>query len=113
VTSMSPEELAFARAFLARVEFRYAVSVPEAPHFYLVRNQLAADLQSDFDRFVALVDRYGYLSMHAGQRWRYLNVDGGRYWASPNLFGPGLNLNRAAIQGQNGQEQLGLDLGAA
>ena len=33
---------------------------------------------------MALVDQHGYLGLHGGQRWRYLNVDGNRYWVAPN-----------------------------
>jgi hypothetical protein len=51
-----------ARAFVAKVQFTYAKSVPDNPHFYLVRAKLEPELQPGFDALVALIEREGYRS---------------------------------------------------
>ncbi len=92
------EDLTCARAFVARVEarFRYAKTVPQHPHEYLVRSWLAPELQADFDRFCQLIARHGYAGVFWHQTWVYLDVDGWRYWESKSWFGEGGKiLNRA------------------
>ena len=94
-----PGVIADARAFIAATAARwtYAQSVPESPHEYLPREHVREGLREDFDAMVAVVARYGYRGRFLRTTYRYLDVGDRRYWVSPNLYGPGPNLNRAAI----------------
>jgi hypothetical protein len=60
--SLSGDELAFARTFIAQIEprFTFASTVPEHPHWYVARAWLGADQQRDFDRLVQLIDSTCY-----------------------------------------------------
>lgn len=83
------EDLTRARAFIAQVEarFRYANTVPEHPHEYLVRAWLTPELQADFEEFCQLIARHGYRGVYWHQTWVYLDVDQWRYWESKSWFG--------------------------
>ena len=98
------DELARARAFIAAVEprFRFARSVPEAPHWYLVRARLDPDLQEEFDWFADLIERVGYKGWFWHQEWTYVDVDGWKFWTSKEWYGEpgGRMLNRAHIHGE-------------
>lgn len=89
------EVLDDARAFIARVRWTYASSVPEAPHAYLPRDHVPIELREDFDGFCAAIKANGYRGRFGGTVFVYLEVDGLRYWESRNVYGPGSNLNRS------------------
>jgi hypothetical protein len=99
-----PQDMVRAQAFIARVEpgFRFARSVPEAPHWYLVRSRLDPDLQAEFDWFRGLIREHGYPGTFWNVTWTYLNMpDGFKYWTSREWFGEGDGvggmLNRARL----------------
>jgi hypothetical protein len=102
----SPEDMARARAFIAKAEsrFRFARSVPEAPHWYLVRSRLEPDLRNEFDWFRALIHELGYTGTFWDATWTYLDMpDGFKYWTSREWYGEsegaGGMLNRAKLYG--------------
>jgi hypothetical protein len=91
-------DLSRAKAFIAQVDakFRYAKTLPEHPHEYLVRSWLPSDLQAEFDWFCRLIAKHGYRGTFWQQTWVYLSVDEWRYWQSKSWFGDGGKiLNRA------------------
>ena len=95
------------RAFVAKVQFTYAKSVPDNPHFYLVRAKLEPELQPGFDALVALIERDGYRSRSQDASYVYLELgDGWRYWASRSLFQSGGNLNRARVEQPDERPQI-------
>ncbi len=77
-----------ARAFIARVEWTYAKSLPAHPHEYLARAKLAPELQDAFDQFVALIESDGYTGRFWQQTWRYIDLDGWAFWPSMSWYGP-------------------------
>jgi hypothetical protein len=65
--------------------------VPTHPHEYVVGELLGADERALFDAFVRLIGQHGYSERFepgsdakagASGRYRYLAVDGHRYWVS-------------------------------
>jgi hypothetical protein len=63
--------------------------MPDAPHFYVVR-QRATD-RAEHQRFASWIKRTGQWGEYRGQRYRYVTVDGWRYWTLGNI------INRAAV----------------
>jgi len=109
---MTPDELVFARAFVARVQWTFTTAL--APHSYLVRSQVPVELQGDFDRFTRLIEQHGTPGRFQGVTYTYLEVGEHRYWSSRTLFHEtGWNLNRARLDQIQPDPQLELDLGAA
>ena len=66
-----------ARAFIARTPWRFAKSVPQTPHEYVVRSD-----DPDHRRFTNLIKREGWDQRWRYQTWRYLTIDGFDYWVS-------------------------------
>jgi hypothetical protein len=98
----SPFGLDDARAFIDRVRFTYAESLPEHPHEYLARARLTPELQAEFDAFLVLIERVGYTGRFWQQMWRYFDLDGIAYWPSQSWYGPdagqpGTMLNRCRL----------------
>ena len=94
-TEIPTGELPFARRFIAACRFTYAKSVPHAPHEYCPIASLDDSSQEDSDRFFALINEHGYRGRFGATVYRYLDVDGWRYWRSPAYFSPGWMINRA------------------
>jgi hypothetical protein len=94
-TEIPEDELPFAREFISRCSFTYAKTVPTAPHWYCPIASLDESRQRDFDRFVALIDEHGYRGRFLSTTYRYLNIEGWRYWRSPAYYSPGWMINRA------------------
>jgi len=66
-----------ARAFIAAAPWRFAASMPHQRHWYTVRGQTP---ERDFEWFVDYIREQGYDGCFQGSLYRYLNVDGWRYW---------------------------------
>jgi hypothetical protein len=94
-TEIPTDGLPFARRFISVCRFTYAKSVPNSPHEYCLRKWLPPDVQRDYDRFVQLIGEHGYRGRFLATVYRYLNVDGWRYWQSPEAYGVGVIINRA------------------
>ena len=114
IAGATPEQEARARRFLAQVDrrFTFARSVPDHPHWYLVRSWLDPALQVEFDAFADLIDEVGYKGEFWNTRWRYCDVDEFKYWTSREWHGEGLGLrgmlNRARLDGP-GQMRMEVD----
>ena len=97
------EHLPWVQALIAVCPFRVATQgnlggrpVTESPHEYVLRRMVASSCQRDFDRFLGLISRLGYRGRFLSTTYRYLDVDGRRYWASRGVHEPGVILNRAS-----------------
>jgi hypothetical protein len=102
-TDCPTHELEFARSVIAACKFKGATQgnlgdrpVTESPHEYCRRDRVPADRQADLDRLLDLIDVHGYRGRFLSTVYRYLNIDGWRYWASRTAFPPpGVIINRA------------------
>jgi hypothetical protein len=68
-------------SFVAKVQWRFAKSVPNWPHFYIVEKDL-----SDTGAFRAartFVKEFGYLGKFFNRDVCYFDAEGWTYWASP------------------------------
>jgi hypothetical protein len=91
---MTPDELEWARAFVAKARWQFASSVPQTPHEYSLDRWSEV---GEFGEFSRLIRTYGHK-----ERWQdrhtytYLDIgDGLRYWLSPAVYGRGWIVNRA------------------
>lgn len=96
-TQPTVAEFARARGLIAVCRWTYAKTVPEAPHEYCLRAWLSPEGQAELDWFVRLIWQHGYDGLFLGQRWRYLDVDGHKYWTSMTTDRTGQIINRARL----------------
>ena len=73
-----PSDLvANARAFIDRSDWRFAKTMPENPHWYVVR---PAEPDVGHDALLALLERYGTVRHWHGHPYRSISLDGWDYW---------------------------------
>jgi hypothetical protein len=114
IAGATDEEDARVRAFIAQVDsrFTFAKSVPEAPHWYLVRAWLSPGLQAEFDAFADLIEKVGYKGEFWNARWLYVDLGAFKYWTSREWHGQGDGLrgmlNRARLDGPGQMRMEGL-----
>ncbi len=94
-TECPDDQLPFARAFIAVCRFTVAKTVPLYPHQYCLREWVPDARQDDYARFIELITYYGYNGRFLRTTYRYLNIDGWRYWESPTIDRSGMIVNRA------------------
>jgi len=95
----TPEELAWARAFIARRNWREAVTYREtAPHEYTVRAwEAGAQANEDFDRFTLSIRRFGYADFFHELRHLYWVVGVFKYWTMGWPVQETIVINRAPV----------------
>ncbi|MEK6251256.1 MAG: hypothetical protein AABM43_04805 [Actinomycetota bacterium] len=92
-SGMTADELCRFRQIAEGARWTFAASVPEHPHEYSIRGR---DLpEDDFIWAVELINRVGYVERFWGQPWRYVRLDGYRFWPTKNQRPDWLMLNRA------------------
>ena len=74
--------------------------MPTKPHEYCVVGRLSPDLQAEANWLSMTIASHGYRERFENATYVYVNVDGWRYWTSRNLFGDGINLNRARLDAE-------------
>jgi hypothetical protein len=79
------------RAFIAGVEWRYAATMPDKPHEYVLESTAGG---ADFLAFYELIHSEGHVELFEGHPYRYLTVDEYVYWTMWSPHGSGRILNR-------------------
>ena len=72
--------------FIQSSQWRFAKTMPQWPHEYVVR-EWRPDQEQVFERLVGFIRTHGYDAEFGGATYRYLEVDGWKYWtmgAPPN-----------------------------
>ncbi len=91
-----------ARAYIAKVRWQFAQTMPQWPHEYTVR-EWRPDLDEDFFGFVELIRRNGVIKPWppeaAVPRYRhtYLELDGWEYWSMGEPIPETTVINRALV----------------
>ncbi|HPQ81201.1 MAG TPA: hypothetical protein PLZ86_05700 [bacterium] len=91
-----PDDLKRIKAYIDAVEWRFAKTMPEIPHYYTVLSW-RPDLQDDFFHFVNYIHTHGYMAEFEGKDYKYLNVDGHKYWTMDWPLEETTLINRAEI----------------
>ena len=88
-----------ARAFIAAHEWRFAKTMPQWPHWYVVRKNCRD--AGEFERFVIASRERGYQArfrphpFHVGFLRPYFEMDGFHYWTMGSPVGETTIINRA------------------
>jgi hypothetical protein len=91
---LSPEQAAGLVQLAASMEFVFASTMPEMPHWYAKRTRANG---AAFDELWRAVLKYGVLGYYEGRRNRYLALpDGFKYWLIPPS--PVINRDREPVQ---------------
>jgi hypothetical protein len=91
-----------ARAYIARVRWQFAKTMPQWPHEYTVR-AWRADLEQEFVQFVVLIRRDGVVKAWpqdaAEPRYHhtYFELDGWEYWTMGSSIAETTLINRASL----------------
>ena len=76
--------------FVSQAEWRFAKSVPNWPHFYIVEENLSD--KAAFRAARAFVREFGYIGKFFDMDVCYFDAEGWTYWASP-LVEPTLSVS--------------------
>ena len=70
----------------------FAKTMPEIPHYYIVRDNLSVENQKLFDEFKLFIKEKGYAGKFYTKEYQYINIEGYKYWIIDNI------LNREKIK---------------
>ncbi len=93
--SMSIDEL---NGFVQALAWTYAKTMPQCPHEYVVRKNIADD--ASFCRFVMTIRRFGVDEPYYSKIHRYLDVGPFKYWTMGFELKTTIIINRAWIEHQ-------------
>ena len=98
-----PDELAELRAIISSVRWKFAWTMRWAPHWYVmtvIDKPLGHIDPEPYDRIGRAIHEYGYDASFGKTPYRYLNIDGWKYWLM-GPYGHPLNtiVNRAKLKG--------------
>jgi hypothetical protein len=84
------------RDFIAAHTWTFAKSMPQMPHFYVVRDKCRAD--DEFVQAVTFIRKYGVPRPFFRKTYIYLDIDGWSYWTMGNPMWDTTIINRAEIK---------------
>jgi len=64
----------------------FAKTMPEIPHYYIVRDNLTKEDQKIFDEFKLFIENNGYTENFHGKKYQYININGYKYWVIKNIL---------------------------
>jgi len=71
---------------IERNEWIFAKTMPEMPHHYIVRDNLADEDQKLFDEFKLFIKENGHAEKFYTKEYQYFNIDGYKYWIIENIL---------------------------
>ena len=74
-----------------RNKWIFAKTMPEIPHYYIVRDSLSENDKKLFDEFNMFIRKNGYATKFYSKQYTYFNIGDYKYWIIENI------LNRAAL----------------
>jgi hypothetical protein len=83
------------RAFIAASTWRFAKTMPDAPHEYTLRRNAASD--AAFEAAVVFIREHGDERAWGGRAYTYLDVDGWSYWTMGAPLDETILINRARV----------------
>ena len=61
-------------------EWTFAKTMPEIPHYYIVRGNLSKEDQKTFDEFKLFIEKNGYIKKFYEKEYQYTDINGYKYW---------------------------------
>lgn len=86
--------LAQTRNLINSVSWQFAKTMPEIPHEYIVTDNYP-EKSKEINAFIAKIEKNGYKKPFYGKEYKYLEIDGYKYWVMGNI------INRAKIKDNN------------
>lgn len=86
--NMTAADLEKVRTYIKSVEWRFAKTMPQWPHFYTIF-EWNPDKAADYYYFAHLIHKHGTVDPWGSEKWSYLTIDDYKYWVIGNV------LNRA------------------
>lgn len=77
--------------FIDRLSWTFAKTMPETPHYYIVKDYLPIEDQETFTNFGKYINEKGHQESFESIIYNYLNIGNYKYWMIDNI------LNRAEI----------------
>jgi hypothetical protein len=78
--------------FIKRNKWVFAKTMPEIPHYYIVRDNLSEDDKKLFDEFEVFIKNNGYTNKFYSKEYTYFNIGHYKYWVIENI------LNRDSLE---------------
>lgn len=75
--------------FIDILSWTFAKTMPEIPHYYIVRDNLSDEKKDQFNAFIEYIKEKGYIETFGSQQYTYLKLGNYKYWVIDNI------LNRA------------------
>lgn len=80
--------------FIDKQHWIFAKSMPEIPHWYVVREHLSGDDLKTFGEFAAFIRKNGYTKLFYSKPFTYFEIGEYKYWLDENI----LNRDRLEIR---------------
>lgn len=93
---LSHKNLTRVRNYIQSVEWRFAKTMPQWPHFYTIFDW-NPDKRVDFYYFAYLIQKYGSIDPWGKNEWSYLIVDNYKYWVIGDVLNRGEPKSNCAV----------------
>lgn len=80
------------KKFIMRNKWTFAKTMPEIPHYYVVRDNLSDKDKKIFDEFSEFIKKRGHTAKFYSKEYTCLNINNYKYWVIENI------LNREKIK---------------
>jgi hypothetical protein len=97
VSTKEQDDWLFIDDLIQRSHWIFAKTMPENPHFYMLREETD---DTEFVRFVEIIRKLGYREDYEGYPYTVLDVGGWRYWTMGAPIDETILINRKRIGGQ-------------
>ncbi len=77
--------------FVDKIDWTFAKTMPEIPHYYIVRDNLLENEKKEFDELSSLIDNKGTFEIFQSKPYKYLRLGKYKYWVIDNV------INRVSI----------------
>ncbi len=85
----------YIEGFINRCVWIFAKTMPEIPHYYILKDDLSEYDKKLFDEFDMFIKKNGYNKKFYSKQYTYFNTGNCRYWIIGNI------LNRTALEHKN------------
>jgi len=89
---------------LENAEWKFALTMRDNPHWYTLRRTWERD--ADFVDVVKAIRAHGYDGEWGGRWWRYLNVNGNKYWTMGAPVHETILVNRKPVDGRHAYDAI-------
>ena len=72
--------------FINRHQWTFAKTMPETPHWYIVRDHLSEGDKKTFDEFEAFIKTNGYTKLFYSKPFMYYEIGEYKYWLDENIL---------------------------